>query len=89
MKSYVKQGIQPSLTVHHEVIDLHLCTVICTAYFRGFVVEVPGVPWHPQILADQLTLSQLGGADYAHQIILAHRFSDLPRTLYLYCKENE
>ena len=32
---------------------------------------VPGVPWHPQILADQLTLFQPRGADYAHQIILA------------------
>ena len=34
---------------------------------------VPGMPWHPQILADQLTLSQpgVGGADYVHQIILA------------------
>ena len=32
---------------------------------------VPGVPWSPQILADQLTLSkQMGGADYAHQMIL-------------------
>jgi hypothetical protein len=31
---------------------------------------VPEVPWHPQILADQLTLSQPRGADYAHQIIL-------------------
>ena len=30
-----------------------------------------GVPWHPQILADQLTLSQPRGADYAQQIILA------------------
>ncbi len=30
-----------------------------------------GVPWHTQILADQLTLSQPGGPDYAHQIILA------------------
>ena len=30
-----------------------------------------GVPWHPQVLADQLTLSQPMGADYAHQIILA------------------
>ena len=29
------------------------------------------VPRHPQILADQLTLSQPRGADYAHQIILA------------------
>ena len=28
-------------------------------------------PEHPQILADQLTLSQPGGADYAHQIMLA------------------
>ena len=32
---------------------------------------VPGVPWHPQILTDQLILSQPGGTDYAHQIILA------------------
>ena len=32
---------------------------------------VPGVPWHPQNLADQLTLSQPRGADYAHQITLA------------------
>ena len=31
---------------------------------------VPGVPWHPQFLADQLTLSQPRGADYAQQIIL-------------------
>ena len=29
------------------------------------------MPWHPQILADQLTLSQPMGADYAHKIILA------------------
>ena len=26
------------------------------------------VPWHPQILADQLTLSQPGWIDYAHLI---------------------
>ena len=33
---------------------------------------VPGVPpWHPQILADQLTLSQPGGADYALTSLLA------------------
>ena len=32
---------------------------------------VPGVPWHPHILADQVTLSQPRGTDYAHQIILA------------------
>ena len=33
---------------------------------------VPGVLWHPQILADPLILSQPRGADYAHQVILAH-----------------
>ena len=27
---------------------------------------VSGVPWNPQILANQLTLSQPCGADYAH-----------------------
>ena len=32
---------------------------------------VPGGAWYPQILADQLTLPQPGGADYAHLIILA------------------
>ena len=49
---------------------------------------VPGVlPWHPQILADQLTLSQPGGADYAHHISTGTpEFSDLPTTLW---KENQ
>ena len=44
---------------------------------------VPAVPWHPQILADQLTLSQPGGADYAHHITTGTPgFSDLPTALY-------
>ena len=29
---------------------------------------VPGVPWHTQILADQLTLFRPRGTDYAHII---------------------
>ena len=50
--------------------------VICTQLFLSTrpglsSLGVPGVPWHPQILADQLTLSQPEGAVYAHQIILA------------------
>ena len=37
------------------------------------------VPWHPQILADQLTLSQPDWIDYAHLITTGTpRFSDLP-----------
>ena len=44
---------------------------------------VLGVPWHPQILADQLTLSQPGGEDYAHCITTGTPgFSDLPTALY-------
>ena len=40
---------------------------------------VLGVPWHTQILADQLTLFQPGGTDYAHLITTGTPgFSDLP-----------
>ena len=43
---------------------------------------VLGVPWRPQILADQLTLYQPGGADYAHHITTGTSgFSDLPMAL--------
>ena len=41
-------------------------------------------PWgHPQILADQSTLSQPGGTDYPHLITTGiHRFSDLLMALH-------
>ena len=43
---------------------------------------VPGVPWHTQILKDQLTLFQQGGTNYAHQITTGTPgFSDLPTAL--------
>ena len=43
---------------------------------------VPGVPWHTQILANQLTLFQPGGKDYAHLITTGTSgFSDLPTAL--------
>ena len=43
---------------------------------------VPGVPWHTHILADQLTLFQPGGTDYAHLITTGPlRFSDLRTAL--------
>ena len=43
---------------------------------------VPGVPWHTQILADQLTLFQPGETDYAHLITTSTPgFSDLPTAL--------
>ena len=43
---------------------------------------VPGVPWHTQILADQLTLFRPGGTDYAHLITTGTPgFSDHPTAL--------
>ena len=43
---------------------------------------VPGVPWHTQILADQLTLFQPGGTIYAHLITTGTPgFSDPPTAL--------
>ena len=43
---------------------------------------VPGMPWHPQILSNQLTLSKPGGTDYAHLITTGTPgFLDLPTAL--------
>ena len=42
---------------------------VCSTNQAGLSsLGVPGVPWHTQILADQLTLFQSGGTDYAHLI---------------------
>ena len=41
-----------------------------------------GVPWHTQILADQLTLFQPRGTDYPHLLTTSTPgFSDLPTAL--------
>jgi hypothetical protein len=41
-------------------------------------------PWGCRILADQLTLYQPGGADYAHHITTGNpEFSDLPKALHI------
>ena len=49
-----------------------------TFHSRGVMPGDTRVPWHPQILADQLTLSQSGWIDYAHLITTGTpRFSDL------------
>ena len=39
---------------------------------------VPGVQWHPQILAHQLTLSQPEGSNYAHHITKGQLNSKCP-----------
>ena len=51
----------------------------CPAYAGVSSLGVPGVPWHTQILADQLTLFQ---PDCAHLITTGTPgFSDLPTAL--------
>ena len=53
-----------------------------TNYSGLLSLGVPGVPWHTQILADQLTLFQPGGTDYAHLITTGTPgFLDLPTAL--------
>ena len=50
--------------------------------FNGPGLSSLGVPWHTQILADQLTLFQPGGINYAHLITTGTPgFSDLPTAL--------
>ena len=60
-----------------------LVTVFVYYSYAGLSsLGVPGVPWHTQILADQLTLFQPGGTDYAHLITTGTPgFSDLPTAL--------
>ena len=75
-----------------RVYFMVVCTTITRAVGAGLLersppagvscLGVPGVPWHTQILADQLTLFHTGGTDYAHLITTATPgFSDLPTAL--------
>ena len=58
--------------------DVNVTTFIAGVSSLG----VLGVPWHPQILADHLTLSQPVEADYAPYITTGTPgFSDLPTAL--------
>ena len=59
-------------------------TIQHVVYVTGVsYLGVPGVPWRTQYFADQLTLFQPGGTDYAHLITTGiPRFSDLPTALW-------
>ena len=74
--------------MHHTWLDfviLSCCSFLHVSFSKNTGVSflgVPGLPWHPQILAGQLTLSLLGGTDYAHLITTGTSgFSDLPTAL--------
>ena len=65
-------------------LDFKVTPEICSGLSS---LGVPGVPGHTQILADQLTLFQPGGTDYAHVITTGTPgFSDLPTALMLAMK---
>ena len=71
-------------------IDTFSFSLSSTSYIlewtRVSTLGVPGVPWNTQILADQLTMFQTGGTDYAQLITTGTSgFSDLPTAL-LKCK---
>ena len=52
-----------------ESLSLEVVQIYATLSKAGLSsLGVPGVPWHTQYLADQLTLFQPGGTNYAHQI---------------------
>ena len=68
--------------VHHQ----NYSGIVC---FRVYLENIKqedttGMPdWHPEFLADQLTLSQQGGADCAHHITTGtSKFLHLPVSLY-------
>jgi hypothetical protein len=64
--------MQPLPGSHYELFPkLSLDQLRICLYSSGLTsLGVLGVPWHPQMLADHLTLFQPGGTDYAHQIAL-------------------
>ena len=54
-----------------RISGIHISHLNTGVSSLGMPAGVAGVAMAPHILADQLTLSQPGGADYAHQMILA------------------
>ena len=69
-----------ALSVRNQ--DSYGATLLRHYYSGVSSLGVPCVPWHTQILADQLTLFQPGGTDYAHLITTGTPgFSDLPTAL--------
>ena len=66
--------------------DKKMSTKVCQSFciLGPSSLGVLGVPWHTQILGDQVTLFQPGGKDYAHLITTGTPgFSDLPKALYI------
>ena len=61
-----------------------LLAIVNKLFVIKSLLTTPGLSWHTQILADQLTLFQQGGTDYAHLITTGTPgFSDLPTALIL------
>ena len=57
--------------LHKSSIHLTRLEIFCVASYKPVVPGGAGVPWHPQILADQLTLPQPREADFASASLLA------------------
>ena len=79
-------GLFPKILRHFFILKLGPFEFLFRSkqsYTSLLSLGVLGVPWHAQILADQLTLFQPGVTDYAHLITTGTpRFSDLPTALW-------
>ena len=64
----IYNGVQSVLKDLFRLPKFEICSVVNAGV--SYLGHAAGMPWHSQILADQLTLSQPRGADYAHQMIL-------------------
>ena len=79
MSGWSRRKLYFMLTTGSDCLTLHVSMHCSTAGLLS--LELPGVPWHPQILADQLTVSQPGGRLCPPNNNCTPRFSELPTAL--------
>jgi hypothetical protein len=80
--------VQTAVLAKDEIVPLNTGNLIwfLNPYSGLLSLGVPGVPWHTQILVDQLTLFQPGGTDYAHPApLIGQRLSSYPLLSDVHC----
>ena len=88
-KSYHYPGVSPqSVNITGFIHNIHRVSLWFLHPFSidsaGFLCRDPVIPWHPKILADQLTLYQPRGTNYAHRVIQIFRPSYGPGYFFFF-----
>ena len=88
-KSYHCPGVSPqSVNITGFIHNIHRVSLWFLHPFSidsaGFLCRDPVIPWHPKILADQLTLYQPRGTNYAHRVIQIFRPSYGPGYFFFF-----